>query len=150
MTSYSDEEYKKAHVEVLEILKNISQADRNKIPKEYIYYCIEDSDSEYKFSYDLNKKFEEQRIMELTQILIANLYIKYWATEERRDEIKCNLQNELYDNNKKNNELYRYDKLFPQNNRQISVESNEKSLIIIKENFINKIIRRIKKILKLT
>lgn len=146
MKVYTNEEYKKAHVELLEILKYISQEDRDKLPREYIEFCTEDRDLNYKFTYDIERNFEDQNIMQLTKILIANLYIKYWATTERKKEIKEIFVDEQLQNEKK----YNYDNLFEKNKKQEAVKDEEKSLVPIKKNFINRIIDIIKEMLKLT
>lgn len=146
MKIYTNEEYKKAHVELLEILKYVSQEDKNKIPKEYIEFCIEDRDPNYKFIYDTEKNFESQNIMQLTKILIANLYIKYWASAERKKEIKEVFIDEQLQDEKK----YNYDNLFKKIEKQEVLENEEKDLVPIKKNFFNKIIDIIRKTLKLT
>lgn len=150
MEIYSNEDYRKAHVEVLEILKYISKEDLKKIPNEYIQYCIEDKDSNYRFEYDVNKEFEEQNIMKLTKILISNLYIKYWATDERKKEIKNIFQQEIEKEELENAQLYSYDNLFKKKSKEHLEEVEEKSLIPVKKSFFIRVIDKIKKLLKLT
>ena len=130
MEMYSNQEYKMAHTELLEILRHIPKKDLIKIPKDYINLCIEDSDRDYKFKYNINLNFEEQNIMKLTKILIINLYIKYWATEERKKEIKNAYREELYKEELKKQELYNPDKLFKvkENKTELS-----KSLVPVKK-----------------
>lgn len=146
MKVYSNEEYRKAHVELLEILKYIPPEDKNKIPREYIEFCNQDRDTSYEFKYDIDIDFENQDIMELTKILIANVYIKYWATAERKKEIKKT----FIDEQLRNEKIYNYNNLFPKTEKVEIVDYEEKNLVPVKKNFIKRIIGKIKEILRLT
>lgn len=150
MEFYSKEEYKKAHVELLEILKYIPKNDFKKIPNNYIQHCIEEIDSNYIYTYDINKKFEEQGIMKLTKILISNLYIKYWATNERKKEIKTMFQQEIKNKKLENDKIYSYDNLFKEKTENNSNIVSERAMIPIKKNIWTKIFDKFKKIFKLT
>ena len=150
MEFYSKEEYKKAHVELLEILKYIPKNDFKKIPNNYIQHCIEEIDPNYIYTYDINKKFEEQGIMKLTKILISNLYIKYWATNERKKEIKTMFQQEIKNKKLENDKIYSYDNLFKEKTENNSNIVLERAMIPIKKNIWTKIFDKFKKIFKLT
>ena len=62
MMNMVDIQYANAYTEVLEILKNISQEDYNKVPKEKINLFEQNANKEYIFDYDSNKTLEEQNI----------------------------------------------------------------------------------------
>ncbi len=148
---YTKEDYAKSYTELIEILKYISKSDLNKIPKDKIKNYIKNKDNDYIYIYDSKKNFENQNISKLTKILIANLYIEYWADEEEKAQIKINDRKEIYDIDNKNAEKYRTDNIFEKKKKRNEENVEETSLTIIKKkNFIQKIIEKIKKKLKLT
>ena len=148
---YTKEDYAKSYTELIEILKYISKSDLNKIPKDKIKNYIKNKDNNYIYIYDSKKNFENQNISKLTKILIANLYIEYWADEEEKAQIKINDRKEIYDIDNKNAEKYRTDNIFEKKKKRNEENVEETSLTIIKKkNFIQKIIEKIKKKLKLT
>ena len=79
--------YAKAYVEVLEILKYMSKKDVDKIPESLIKKFEEEKDSKYIFKYDKAKKMKEQQLSDVAKAILANLYTKYWATEYERKVI---------------------------------------------------------------
>lgn len=148
---YTKEDYAKSYTELIEILKYISKSDLNKIPKDKIKNYIKNKDNDYIYIYDSKKNFENQNISKLTKILIANLYIEYWADEEEKAQIKINDRKEIYDIDNKNAEKYKTDNIFEKKKKRNEENVEETSLTIIKKkNFIQKIIEKIKKKLKLT
>ena len=139
-----DTQYMKSCTEVLEILKHISRQDYNKIPSEIIEVLEEDKDSQYNFSYDVNKTLDEQNVSKQAKTIIGIFFRDYWATPEQRKNI-INIQNikrqEIDDKKRK---LYNPDKIFENNKYNNSKENN--SLIEVKKErtFIQKIIAKIK------
>lgn len=141
-----DTQYMKSCTEVLEILKHISKADYNKIPSEIVEALEEDKDSQYNFSYDVNKTLDEQNVSKQAKTIIGIFFRDYWATPEQRKNI-INIQNikrqEIDDEKRK---LYNPDKIFEK--KYNSQENN--SLIEVKKekNFIQKLIARLKLLFK--
>ena len=98
----ADIQYANAYTEVLDILKNISKEDYEKIPKSKIKVFEENCNKNYNFTYDENKTLDEQNVSEITKVIIAILFRDYWATKEQRyiiikkqQEIKDQKQKEL-------------------------------------------------------
>ena len=79
--------YSKAYVEVLEILKYIPKEDSEKIPKDIMYTLEKCADKEYIFKINKSVPFEEQKLMEETKDILANFFRDYWATEEEKEEL---------------------------------------------------------------
>lgn len=148
---YTKEDYAKAYTELIEILKYVPNEDLRKIPKEKIEMYIKNKDRNYKYIYNINTSFENQNISKLTKILIANIYIQYWASNEEREEIRNQDKKELYNIEMRKKEIYNTDNLF---NKKSRIEENcnqETSITVIKKkNIIEKIINKIKKWFKLT
>ena len=140
--------YAKACKEVSEILRYVSKDDFEKIPQEILNIFEEKMDKNYDFHYDENKEFEEQILLIETKAILANLFRDYWSTAKQREEIK-----ELQSEQRKERELqkrekYNPDNLFKKSNLKNDLE-NIQLIEIKEESFIQKIINKIKKILKI-
>ena len=145
---YSKQEYAKAYTELIEILKNLPQEEVDKIPKEEIDMYISNKDNEYNYKLNNEKSLEEQSIMHLTQILIANLYIQYWATDEEKEKIRKEEEEYFKKQEEKKRAIYSNDVFSKQQGKEIK---QEKSLIMVEEkNILERIINKIKQWLKLT
>lgn len=79
--------YSKAYVEVLEILKYIPKEDLEKVPKDMLYTLEKCADKEYNFKINKSLPFEEQKLMEETKDILANFFRDYWATDFQREQI---------------------------------------------------------------
>ena len=141
--------YKIAYSEVMEILAHIPKNDYEKIPIEYINFLENEKDKNYCFVYDVNKTLDEQNVSKEAKTIIAILFRDYWATPHQKEII---LKNEkIYRDKIEENKKKKY-------NTEISFNNitNKKSLnnpkteikIISKERWYNKIINKIRKIIK--
>ena len=141
--------YAKAYTELYEILKNISEKDLNKIPKEVLNMLEEKRDKEYNFKLEENIEFENQKLLRETKILLAILYRDYWATKEEKEKITQKWKNDIIKNEEENK--IKYNELFKNKKQPIIDEENENNLPIEpkKEKLFEKIICFIKKYLKL-
>lgn len=145
---YTKEDYAKAYMELVEILKNVPREKLNKIPKELIYNYIKDMDKNHKYQYDVNLEFEEQETMHLTKILIANLYIQYWADDNERQQIKERERKELYELELSKKEKYNPVNLFEKKDNQ-DIKQSQELIIIEKKTILQKIIDKIKRLIKI-
>lgn len=138
--------YARACSEVSEILQCIPQEYVNKIPLSIIMKLQENKEQNYKFSYIMNKTYEEQKLLEETRAILANLYIYYWATEEEKEEIK-----KVHNQDRMKNELLKRQRYNPSDlfkNKKIQNQYTVENIQLIelsKENFIKKIINKIKR-----
>ena len=135
-----------AYTEVIEVLKYIPKKDVEKIPKEILEYYQTNMDNYYDFKIDVNKTFEQQKLLEKTKIVLAILFRDYWATQYQKEKIR---QKENYDIQKleeKKKEIYSYDNLFYREKEQ---ETENLALIEYKkERWYNKFFNWIKSIFK--
>ena len=145
---YTKEDYAKAYMELVEILKNVPREKLNKIPKELIYNYIKDMDKNHKYQYDVNLEFEEQETMHLTKILIANLYIQYWVDDNERQQIKERERKELYELELSKKEKYNPVNLFEKKDNQ-DIKQSQELIIIEKKTILQKIIDKIKRLIKI-
>ena len=145
---YTKEEYAKSYAELLEILKYVPRGLLNKIPQNKIQYYIKNREATYEFVYDTSKTLENQKICKLTKILIANIYIDYWATDHERKVIEMNDKNELYKLEQKKRELYNPDEIFKEKKISNLVDPNKSIVIIKKKNLLKRLLNKIKQRLK--
>ena len=138
-------DYSKVFKELSEIFKYIPEEQMKKIPDEIIKRIEEKKDNEYNYEVMHIEDFQNQNMFKETRAILAVLYRDYWASEEERKEIKeqerieyINTDNELSNNNKE---------IFIKNDKKIEKEA-ENAIIVYKESFIRKIIKKIKSFFK--
>lgn len=103
------DDYNKALVEVLEIIKYLPEKEKKDIPQNLIDKMIEKKDKNYYFSLDRTKPFYIQ-VSGLTKAILANIFKKYWANNYELKVIKAKENS----NRAKCEEMKR--KLFPVDN----------------------------------
>lgn len=81
-------QYKKAYVELNEILKVLSKEQRDKIPISFINNVLKDMDKDYKFKFDYTKEISEQKVMVETEALLVEIYERYIASDEEKEKWK--------------------------------------------------------------
>lgn len=145
-----NENYAKAYKEVLKILEHVKTEDVAKIPKEMIEMFKKNQDNYYEFKINMNKPFDEQKLMKETKAILANIFRDYWATEYQKEKI---LQKEKYDTKKEEIELRNKcnpDNLFKNKARQSNDEKSKNRLPIKVESqkFYAKLIAIMKKVFK--
>ena len=135
--------FEKAFTEVNEILENIDESYLNKISISFRKMIIENMDLKYEFRYDSSKPFMEQEISEDAKIILAIIYMEYWASIEEKEEIKTQIEAQ-------DKEIYN---VFKTENKEINKNEVEElvntSLIEVKnKNFIIRFFEKIKNFLK--
>ena len=143
-----DIQYANAYTEVLEILKNISQEDYNKVSKEKINLFEHNANKEYIFNYDPGKTLQEQNVSKIARTIIAILFRDYWATDEQRNKIKVFQNNKRYQIEEENRQKY-YTDIFKNRNNSAAEVINEQAknmqLVEYKENIFKRILRFFRK-----
>lgn len=137
--------------EIYYILTELKQF--NKLPQEKQKYIVKNKDNNYKFKFNKNIPLQFQIKSKETRIVLSYIYLKYINKDEKLKEFALNnyksneqrYQEELH-------KKYNYDNLFK--NRKMNKlykeknDTNEESLIEIKDNIIDKIIKKIRNIFK--
>ena len=146
-------EYAIAYKEVFEILKYISNADYNKIPKEKIELYKTMQDKNYNFKYDPSKTLDEQNVSKRAKAIIGLLFRDYWATDTQREKILAKQKYERQRIEEEKVQNYQYEDLFKKNRTEIQqaeVKDNVEnvSLVEYKESVFTKILNKIKSIFK--
>ena len=139
-------EYKIAYSEILEILKHISKKEQEKIPSNMIKMFKANASENSNFAYNPKKTLQEQNVSEIAISIIAILYRDYWATKEQRQKI-LNFQNR--EREKYKAEKYDVNNIFKKKNEiKPTIANAEKYPVVVKkQNFIQRIIGKIKKLI---
>lgn len=144
--------YSEAATEVLSILEHTEIEAVNKISKKFIEFLKENSSNTYKPDFDFTKPINELNLKQKTQSILAIIYLKYWAKEEERISFKKRTKENEEKYQQALKEQYSTDNMFK--TKTIIIENREEptqemSLLEIKEeNFIHKIINKIKNIFR--
>ena len=147
-----DVAYSEAATEVLTILEHTEIEEVNKIPKNFIKFLKENSSKTYKPDFDFSKPINELNLKQKTQSILAILFLKYWENEEEKKSFKkrINENEEKYQQELK--KQCSTDNLFKTKKGIIENFENQtqKNLMpeVKKENFIQKIINKMKKIFR--
>ena len=139
-------EYKIAYSEILEILKHISKKEQEKVPSNMIKMFKANASENSNFAYNPKKTLQEQNVSEIAISIIAILYRDYWTTKEQRQKI-LNYQNR--EREKYKAEKYDVNNIFKKKNEiKPTIANAEKCPVIVKkQNFIQRIIGKIKKLI---
>ena len=142
-----------ASAEINEILKYLSVEQVNKIPKKLRLLFEEIAEEDYIPHINPNKRIIEQDITPKTRDILIIFYRKYWANDERRQEIDKKLIENEKRYQKELREKYNPDNLFKVENKEKTAEvfekvnvSNEVSIVKYKESILKKLINKIKSI----
>lgn len=145
MLQEKEKTYAKAFTELSEIISNMKDSLKNKIPSKTIKAIELAKDKNYKFNYDKSKSLNEQTLLPETKSLLSVIYSDYLcSTEERKkwqeydrfelqkqDEVKAkkynssvfeNVENDITLNNEKNLQIL--------NNKKTSLWEKIKQFII--------------------
>lgn len=79
------DEYRKAYVELNEIIKRMTKQEKEKIPELVIKNLEKEMDKKYKYIYDESKGLQEQDLKIETKALLVEIYEKYLASEEEKE-----------------------------------------------------------------
>ena len=79
-----EDNYSKAYKEIIEILKYVPEESVNKIPQDMMEIFKANMDKDYEFEVDVNKSFEEQKLLKETKAIFANIFRDYWATHTKK------------------------------------------------------------------
>lgn len=139
-------EYANAYSEVLEVLRNMSESDINKIPNDIIEMFKENSNKLHDFRYDFNKNFKEQNISKRAKMILAILFRDYWASPSQKEIIvaRQNFERDRIEMQKQ--EKYNINNIFKKNEIKKDIKTEEIQITNYRESIIKKIINKIKKI----
>lgn len=147
----TENQYAIAYNEVLEILKYIPKEDYNKIPQEKLNVFKTNASKDCKFKYDPKKTLDEQNVSKKAKAIIGLLFRDYWATEGQRVQIIKKQNHDRIKIEKEKQKKYNKNDIFKEEpTSQNSVDIENISIIEYKESLILKILKKFKRILKIS
>ena len=138
------------YIEVYSILKLLGNQYISKIPKS-LYNLIEENVTDINtLKYHSLKEIKKDNIEKKSIAIIALLHINYWCkSKEEKEELNEIFKNNFIKNEKEKREKYNPDNIFKKNDNRKNINNQENSLIEVKKNnFITKLLSKIKKIFK--
>lgn len=92
---HTDNLYACSCKEVITILGCLSIEDIAKIPMEKLEFFFDNMSESYEYKLDENRCFRDQKMLPMTEAILANLFRDYLATPEQREEIIKKEENDL-------------------------------------------------------
>lgn len=139
-----EKKYAKAYTEVLEILKHIPEDEYVKIPKNEIQFYENNCDKTYKYMYNESISVKDQIISKEANAVIVAIYMNYFANEKQKSIINEILKQNTIEVEKEKQQKYDVNDIFNNNVNEYSSENLPIEINNKKENFIKKIINKIK------
>lgn len=139
-----EKKYAKAYTEVLEILKHIPEDEYERIPKTEIQFYENNCDKTYKFIYDESLNVKDQSISKEANAVIVAIYMNYFANEKQKSIINEILKQNSIEAEKEKQQKYDVNNIFKNRSEDNSSENLPIEINNKKNNFIKKIINKIK------
>lgn len=122
-----------------------------KIPKGFIELINKNRDMEYKVNIDYSKNINDQELQRGTKVLLSIIYRDYLCSEEERKALIKRDQEELKRIEEEKREKYNPDNLLKKNIEKNQAEvKDETSMVIYKETIIQKFLKKIKRIFRIS
>lgn len=142
----SNDKYTKALAELKVILENSEDTIIEKIPKKFITFIEDNYDRDYSCNIKSDIPINDQNILDETKYLMALVYRSYLCDESEKQEYDKILRKNEKNYQKKLHERYDTD-IFNNRKQEIKTKENTNFLAIAKkENFLKRIIIKIKNI----
>ncbi|MBR2704449.1 MAG: hypothetical protein IKE91_03170 [Clostridia bacterium] len=147
-----EKKYARAYTEVLEILKHIPEDELERIPKSELQFYEDNCDKNYKYEYNQDLEVDKQAISKEANTVIVALYMNYFANEKQKGIIEKILKQNSIEEEKAKNEKYDVNKIFEKSQNEQSEPINSENLPVDisknNDNFIKRIINKIKSLFK--
>ena len=131
--------YAQAYVEILDIISNMEQHYKDKIPAKLIKFFEENKDSNYKFNIDGSNEGKNMAFSQKTIDLLAMIELKYLATETEKEILKDALdKNDIKYQTELRNK-YNPDNLFKSKQTKVETVENSVAMVEYKESVFTKI-----------
>lgn len=144
-----DNVYTNAFTEIYYILQNTEEQLLNKIPNKFMQFIQNNMNKSYNFKIQKDIPIDEQSLLKETEAILSLIYRSYWATNEEKIAITNNDKQEFLkgNENQKFKDIY---KVFEHRKNINTVTIDNNLMIIPKENFIKKLLNKIKSVFKLS
>ncbi len=139
------EEEKIAYSELYEILSYMDKKQVMKVPIDILENIKNNRDMNYISKIDKEDIFNKNNVSKKTISMLAYLNLKYWVDDERKKELVNLYRENEFKQEEAKKEKYGIDEIFKKNTEK---ENRKPAIIKEKENFIKKIINKIKEMFK--
>lgn len=141
----------KIYSEVYSVLNLLGENYIKKLPTSLFNMIKEEKGEDYNPEYDSKISLEQQNIRRETLSMIALFHLNYWcSSDEEKNELKTLFKNNEEKHQAEIREKYNPDNLLKNKNQttiqQSHVIQNNVALVPVKENFITKLIKKLKNI----
>lgn len=144
-----DNLYKNAFKEVYEILQNTDIELVEKIPKTFIEFLQNNMNTSYQTNIDKSIDIDKQVLLAETEDILALIYRSYLATPEELLEFSSKDTQELKQFEEKQKYQYKdISEIFEKKKKINKIILDNSLMVIPKENFIQKLFKKILKLLK--
>lgn len=144
-----DNQYRNAFKEVYEILQNTDTELCKKIPSKFIEFLQNNMNKDYQSNFDNNIDIDKQVLLSETEDILSLIYRSYWATEEEKQEFSIKDKQELIElEEKKKEQCKDITEIFFKKKKLNNVTIDTSLTVIPKENFIQKLLKKIFKFFK--
>lgn len=144
-----DNIYRNAFKEVYEILQNTEEELVEKIPQKFINFIKDNMNEGYQANIDINIEIDKQQLLRETEDILALIYRSYWATEEEKIEFTNKDQQELMKIEENKKSQYKdITEIFEKRKKLNKVTLDNSLMVIPKENFIKRLLKKILQIVK--
>ena len=143
-----------AYSEVYEVLQQLPESDKEKIPREIWNGINNNKNNEYKFPINIYVSMNAWGISKKAKTILAVIFRDYLANEKQRNAIKEIENIQLREIDKQAKQKYNTDKLF-ENKTEIKIEQNNlenknMELVEVKEkNLLKRILYKMKEFFKM-
>ena len=136
-----------AYAETLDVLDNMNDIYINQIPIKFLEFLKNNASKNYKKHIDKNIELKEQNLSKDTINILALINLKYWVKDEEHKNslLEIYKENDKYSNTSMDNEI-KINELFAKKNEK-NIASCEELMVVKKENFIVRIMRKIKSLI---
>ena len=138
-----DSVYRNAFKEVYIILNNTDENLVSKIPQKFIKFIKENMNENYHTDIKNNIDIDKQPLLKETEAILSLIYRSYWATNEEKIELSKKDKNEFTNKPKKEN----IEDIFKNNENLKNITIDNNLMVLKKENFVKRLIKKIKNIL---
>lgn len=144
-----DNVYKNAFKEVYEILQNTDDELVKKVPQKFIVFLQGNMNADFKTNIDSTIDIDKQDLLPEAEDILSLIYRSYWATDEEKLEFSNKDNQELakIEENKKS-QYKDIDEIFSKRKNLNNITLNNSLVVVKKENFITKFLKKILKIFK--
>lgn len=147
-----DNSYKNSFKEVFDILQYTENELVEKIPSKFMDFIETNMNTEYPTNLNLQMDLDKQHLLKETEAILALIYRSYWATDTEKQEFALKDKQEAIEKKKTQKENYNIkniEQIFEERKNINKITLDNHLMVIQKESFFRKILKKISNLLHL-